>query len=127
MNSGIQPLQNINILRKVKAVEMLDVDGTTVITGDGAAFAKAAVVKGLASLEAVVSAATRGQPGLFAAGTTFPTTADLCIVPQVYTAKRFAIDLSPYPAVVAVTDLCNSLPAFDAATPERQPDFVPAK
>ena len=127
MNSGIQPLQNINILRKVKAVEMLDVDGTTVITGDGAAFAKAAVVKGLASLEAVVSAATRGQPGLFAAGTTFPTTADLCIVPQIYTAKRFAIDLSPYPAVVAVTDLCNSLPAFDAATPERQPDFVPAK
>ena len=106
---------------------MLDADGTTVITGDGAAFAKAAVVKGLVQLEALVVAAAQGQSGLFAAGTPFPTLADICIVPQVYTAKRFAIDLSLYPAVMAVVELSNALPAFQAAIPENQPDFVPGK
>lgn len=122
INSGIQPLQNINILRKVKAVEMLDTDGSTVITGDGTVFAKAAVVKGLASLEKLIAAATRGQANRFAAGTDYPTEADICLVPQIYAARRFAVDLTAYPSVMAVHDLCLTLPAFQAAVPESQPD-----
>lgn len=51
-----------------------------------------------------------------------PTLADICLVPQVYNANRFGVDLTPYPLIRRVNAHCLSLPAFDAARPERQPD-----
>ena len=51
-----------------------------------------------------------------------PTIADCCLVPQVYNARRFGIDLAPYPAMVRIEQACLALPAFDAARPENQPD-----
>ncbi len=51
-----------------------------------------------------------------------PTIADCCLVPQVYNARRFSIDMSAYPTIVRIEAACLSLPAFDAARPERQPD-----
>jgi len=51
-----------------------------------------------------------------------PTIADCCLVPQVYSAERFGVDLSPYPAIVAAADRARALPAFAAAHPDRQPD-----
>jgi len=51
-----------------------------------------------------------------------PTIADCCLVPQVYNARRFGLDLSPYPTIVRIEQACLALPAFDAARPERQPD-----
>lgn len=51
-----------------------------------------------------------------------PSIADCCLVPQVYNARRFGIDLAPYPTLVRIEQACLALPAFDAARPERQPD-----
>lgn len=51
-----------------------------------------------------------------------PTLADVCLIPQIYNAERFNVDLSAYPALMAVYQHCNSLPAFADAKPEHQPD-----
>ena len=51
-----------------------------------------------------------------------PTLADVCLVPQLANARRFAIDLSPYPTLTRIEAACNALPAFSAAAPSRQPD-----
>lgn len=52
------------------------------------------------------------------------TLADLCLVPQVYNARRFELDLSPYPRIVAIERHCLGLDAFERARPENQPDAV---
>jgi len=51
-----------------------------------------------------------------------PTLADCCLVPQVYNARRFGLDMAPYPTIVRIEQACLALPAFDAARPENQPD-----
>jgi maleylacetoacetate isomerase len=51
-----------------------------------------------------------------------PTLADICLVPQIANARRFEIDLSPYPTLTRIESACNTLPAFAAAAPARQPD-----
>jgi maleylacetoacetate isomerase len=51
-----------------------------------------------------------------------PTLADCCLVPQVYNARRFGVDLAPYPTIRRIEAACLALPAFDAARPENQPD-----
>lgn len=48
--------------------------------------------------------------------------ADVCLVPQVYNARRYQVDLAPWPTIRRVDAACNALPAFEAARPERQPD-----
>ena len=50
------------------------------------------------------------------------TLADVCLVPQVYNARRFDVDLTPFPTLVAISTHLESLPAFAAARPEVQPD-----
>ncbi len=50
------------------------------------------------------------------------TLADACLVPQVYNAQRFNLDMSAYPKIQSIYAACNHLPAFDAARPENQPD-----
>ncbi len=52
------------------------------------------------------------------------TIADLCLIPQVYNAKRFNVDLTPYPNIVRIWEACNQLAAFSAAAPEVQADAV---
>ena len=51
-----------------------------------------------------------------------PTLADCCLVPQVFNARRFGVDLAPYPTIVRIADHCNTLPAFLDAAPEQQAD-----
>ncbi|MFC4820794.1 maleylacetoacetate isomerase [Dokdonella ginsengisoli] len=51
-----------------------------------------------------------------------PTLADACLIPQVYNANRFGLDLTPFPTIRRVNEHCLSLPAFEAARPENQPD-----
>jgi maleylpyruvate isomerase len=48
--------------------------------------------------------------------------ADVCLVPQMYNARRFNCDLTPFPTLVAISTHLESLPAFDTARPEVQPD-----
>ncbi|KAF5305186.1 hypothetical protein FQR65_LT18758 [Abscondita terminalis] len=51
------------------------------------------------------------------------TFADCCLIPQVYNAKRFNVDLSDFPKIQSIDQHCLSLPAFLRATPEQQPDW----
>lgn len=50
------------------------------------------------------------------------TLVDVCLVPQVYNAVRFGVDMSAFPHLAAITDRLNQLPAFIDAQPENQPD-----
>jgi maleylacetoacetate isomerase len=51
-----------------------------------------------------------------------PTLADICLVPQLANARRFAIDLAPYPTLTRIEAACHALPAFADAAPSKQPD-----
>jgi maleylpyruvate isomerase len=59
--------------------------------------------------------------GNFACGDV-PTMADCCLVPQVYSARRFSVDLAPFPRIVAIDARCAALPAFQSAHPDQQGD-----
>ena len=48
--------------------------------------------------------------------------ADCCLVPQIFNAKRYQSDLSPYPTTMRVFEQCMKLDAFDRAQPSKQPD-----
>ncbi len=51
-----------------------------------------------------------------------PTLADCCLVPQVYNARRFKVDLAPWAKIRAIADACDGIRAFYVARPELQPD-----
>ncbi|MEZ8544671.1 maleylacetoacetate isomerase [Vibrio splendidus] len=51
-----------------------------------------------------------------------PCIVDICLVPQVYNALRFGVDMSPYPLINSIVEACNQLPAFIDAMPENQAD-----
>ena len=74
---------------------------------------------GLAALEALL--ANDARTGRFSHGDT-PTLADCCLVPQVFGAQRFGVDMSPYPTVMRIHAACGELPAFQQAHPSQQPD-----
>lgn len=74
---------------------------------------------GLAAFEQLL--ATDARTGRFCHGDT-PTLADCCLVPQVFNAQRFQLDLSPYPTIMRIHAACAELPAFQQAHPAQQPD-----
>ncbi|HOX72077.1 MAG: maleylacetoacetate isomerase [Dokdonella sp.] len=59
--------------------------------------------------------------GLYSDGDA-PTLADICLVPQVYNARRFGVDLTAYPTIARIEQQCLGLAAFENARPENQPD-----
>jgi maleylacetoacetate isomerase len=73
------------------------------------------VTEGFDAIEALL------RPGPYAFGANV-TMADLCLVPQVFNARRFKVDMGKYPRIAAVDAACLKLPAFDKARPENQPD-----
>ncbi|MGE0717489.1 MAG: maleylacetoacetate isomerase [Alphaproteobacteria bacterium] len=74
----------------------------------------------LAALEETLRRRNSDGPFCFGAR---PTFADLHLVPQLYNCRRFACDLSAYPRLVAADAHCRTVEAFQAAAPERLPDF----
>ncbi|MEL0107832.1 MAG: maleylacetoacetate isomerase [Rhodospirillaceae bacterium] len=60
--------------------------------------------------------------GTFCHGET-PTLADVILVPQVHTSQHYDVDLSGIPTIQRIYDHCLTLPAFQKAKPENQPDF----
>ena len=61
------------------------------------------------------------QPGPYSCGREV-TLADICLVPQMYNARRLKVPLEKFPKIAAVDAACLKLPAFDKARPENQPD-----
>ncbi len=51
-----------------------------------------------------------------------PDLADICLTAQMYNARRWGLDLTPFARIVEIEQACLALPAFDAARPENQPD-----
>ena len=73
------------------------------------------VVEGFTALEQML------KPGPYSYGA-HVTLADICLVPQVFNARRLKVPLDKFPKIVAVETACLKLPAFDKARPENQPD-----
>jgi maleylacetoacetate isomerase len=72
------------------------------------------VTEGLAALEAMASPGA----GAFLFGDTV-TLADVCLVPQLYNARRFSVPIAPYPTLRRADESASALPAFAAAHPDR--------
>lgn len=110
VNAGIQPLQNLPVMRRVKA-----------LGGDEQAWVREFVGAGLASLEAAV----RPTSGAFCVGDE-PGLADCCLVPQLFSARRFGVDVAPLERLLEIEARLLALPGVAAAAPALQPDAVPA-
>lgn len=113
VNSGIQPIANLAVLKALKAQGLDDAARNTWIAQW--------IARGFEGLERLLE----GRAGRFAFGDTV-TLADCFIVPQVYNARRYSVDLSPYPTIARVSAAAEALPAFERASPERQPDAPPS-
>ncbi|ATB43273.1 maleylacetoacetate isomerase [Cystobacter fuscus] len=111
VNSGIQPLQNLSVLQRIKAEWK----------GDDKAWAAHWIDRGLGAFQAMA----QETAGRYCVGDSV-SFADACLVPQLYSARRFGVDLQPYGLLTRVEAACASLPAFQAAHADRQPDAVPA-
>lgn len=108
VNAGIQPLQNLSVLERVKELAPAT---------HGKDWAGPFVARGLQAIEETA----RASAGRFLVGDE-PSFADVCLVPQLYSARRFGVDLEPMPTLLAVERACNELEAFQKAHPDRQPD-----
>ncbi len=108
----IHPINNLRVLKYLKDELKIDEEAKT-------KWYRHWIELGLGALEQML--AQDPATGDFCHGNT-PTIADCCLVPQIYNAQRFKIDMSPYPTVMAINDRCNALPAFAAAHPSQQPD-----
>ena len=109
----IHPLNNMRIQ---KALGDLGVDAP-----GREAWSQRWIVDGFSALEPMVARYGKG----FAFGDT-PTLADCCLVPQVYSAGRYNVDLGPFPAIAAAAEHAGRHPAFAAAHPDVQPDAAHA-
>jgi maleylacetoacetate isomerase len=110
VNSGIHPLQNLKVLRYLASLF-----GTDQAAHE--AWARHWIAQGFAALEVLV-----GRWGGRHAYGDLPTLADCAIVPQVYNARRYHLDLAPFPRMSAIWEAAMALPAFQRAAPEAQPD-----
>ena len=106
----IHPLNNLRVQTALR--RDLGVDDAAVAT-----WIARWIADGFAALETLIARHGRG----FAFGDS-PGLADCVLVPQVYSAERFGVDLAPYPALVAAVARARELDAFLAAHPDRQPD-----
>ncbi|HVH45599.1 MAG TPA: maleylacetoacetate isomerase [Labilithrix sp.] len=115
VNSGIQPLQNLTVLDRIGEDKDKRLD-----------WLRHFITRGLGAWEALATrfADETGQRGPFAYGASF-TSADALLIPQLYAARRFGIDLTAYPTIVRVDEATHDLPFVKAAHPDAQPDAKP--
>ncbi len=108
VNSGIQPLQNLSTTNQIKT-----------LGGDVVVWVRPFIADGLAAFARNVA----DTAGAFCVGDS-PTIADCCLVPQLASARRFAVDISQHTQLLEIEARCLALPAFADAMPDRQPDAV---
>ncbi len=104
----IHPLYNVGPLRYLKNQMHLEQSAID-------AWYHHWVIAGFEAYEALV------LPGPYSCGGEV-TLSDLCLVPQVYNARRLKVPLDQFPKIVGIDAACLKLPAFDRARPENQPD-----
>lgn len=105
----IHAVQNLKVLNRLRGLGLDD----AIVT----AWAHDTIAEGLAACEALI--ATDPAPYLFGP---IPTLADICLVPQLYNARRFKVDLSALPRLLSAETASQSLDAFRLAAPELQID-----
>jgi maleylpyruvate isomerase len=112
----IHPLNNLRVLRYLVRTIKVSEEAKK-------AWYRHWIDEGFAALEAQLArdSAHDAAPGRFCHGDT-PTIADCFLVPQVYNAARFDVDMTPYPRIAGIDAACAELPAFAAAHPARQGD-----
>ena len=108
----IHPLCNLRVLKYL--VHKLKVDDDA-----KAAWSRHWISEGFAGLEAMLAGSS--ATGRFCHGVT-PTLADCCLVPQVFNALRFEVDMARFPTIARIHAACSELDAFTAAHPLKQPD-----
>jgi maleylpyruvate isomerase len=107
----MHPLNNLRVRNYLR--DELDLN-----EADASAWYRHWIAEGFTVLEALVR---RFSGGRFCFGEAV-SVADVCLVPQVYNARRFDCDLAPYPTLVRIADRLSAEPAFARAAPEKQPD-----
>lgn len=109
--SGIQPLQNLFVMRMLKHEHDVDPNPWCVLH----------IERGLAAYDRIAERTA----GTFSVGDA-PSFADCALVPQLYNARRFGIDVEgTFPLLARIDARCAELEAFAAAHPDRQPDALP--
>lgn len=111
----IHPLQNLRVLKYLADEFGADSAATT-------KWLSRWLSEGLEACEALL--AKRDRESAFCFGDT-PGLADICLVPQIFSAQRFGVDISHLTRIAAIHARCEALPAFADAHPARQPDFEP--
>ena len=109
----MHPLNNLRVLNYLTGPMGLDEDAKL-------SWYRHWIAQGFSSFEGML---VDQNTGAFCHGDT-PTLADVCLVPQVFNARRFDCDLAAYPTVLRIAEACDALAAFQKAHPSRQPDAV---
>jgi maleylpyruvate isomerase len=107
----VHPINNLRILKYLKSE--LKQDQAAIDT-----WYRHWCVEGLASYERQLDEYAAGK---FSYGDTV-TMADICLVPQIFNAKRFEVDMTKYKRISEIFERLMLLPAFDIAQPSKQPD-----
>ncbi|MCB9654933.1 MAG: maleylacetoacetate isomerase [Deltaproteobacteria bacterium] len=108
VNSGIQPLQNLNVTRRIAE-----------LGGDPKAWAAGFIEDGLNAFDALLTEA--GSNDKYCIGDTF-TLADCCLIPQLHAARRVDVVTERWPRLAAIEAHSLAHPAFRRAHPDQQPD-----
>lgn len=108
----VHPLQNLRVLNFIKGEYGQDQAGAD-------AWCRHWIAEGLTACEAIAKAGDHG--GAFTFGEA-PGLADICLVPQMFSADRFGLSTDRWPRLSAIRAACEALPAFAAAHPAHQPD-----
>lgn len=109
----IHPLQNLRVLQYLKQ-ELQQTQN------EADKWCQNWIHKGLSSCEALISA--QDQKYDFAFGNA-PGLADICLIPQLYAAERFGVELSSMHNLLRIRKNCNEIAAFQNAHPDNQPDY----
>ena len=108
----IHPLNNLRVLNYLKGPLGQDAAGVE-------RWYQHWIAAGFAGLEELARRHSGDGRHLYGGSVTL---ADVCLVPQLYNARRFHCELAPYPTLTAIGAALEALPAFAAARPEAQPD-----
>lgn len=110
VNSGIQPLQNLKVLTYLEQKHGFD-------QTQKENWSRHWISKGLKAL----NEEARKSSGPYMLGTEL-SAADLYLIPQLFNARRFKMDLAPYPALLRAEEVCLKMDCFIKAHPHRQSD-----